>query len=788
MNSIRFDGCNNCRNDCQKECSYCQRGICLDCIYGWHLTDQFICESQCGDNLIALISNEECEDSNYDQFDGCYQCKIECCHYCNICIYGYCYNCEYTFTLIDQYCIPICGDGLITIGYEQCDDMNEIPYDGCYNCNYQCRQYCKLCIKGICYDQCEYGYYELDYQCYPICGDGIIVDQEDCDDQNDNQLDGCHNCQFLCPDHCEICSEGKCKLCEQGYELNVIKNQCLTFCGNGLVSQEEECDDMNNEDGDGCSQKCKIEINYVCKNYQYSFTQCTYEKYPKFEASFIKQDYEIQYVSLHFDQQVKILDDILFSEYIQFNLIGVDYEFYNITLTIVQEAQQYCTYVEYIVEIVINTTLSSLPVLEVILNEQLYNENDAPLINQKDSVRLNLPKYLDDQKQKSAQVLKQMGTYIMNSMGGAGILVLLLGNSFILRGVIEVLQQQSYLRFINVVFPLNLFIYFESTNIISVQPILDIFNFNQFSSELIEMPFVESYEKLKFYDINADIVKNIQAQIFLSITLLSVYLGTNFLIQIFRIMDHNHYLQFGEIIASILLKIFRSCNQIKRELEKDGLKQFLMANCWDLLFMSFLQIRSSSFTNIRSILSTILGYLIIYICALIISCYFLRGNYKLTSFSQYWIKKFDLFLILKKLLFIAILVLFQHSQEIQSMLLSLVCQLYLLYVYLFRPFENKLEYFNLIITEISVFVFCFTVILYWNQTKSNFDYENQVILGWFHIATLLSVLIINLAIQLYVVLSKLKKVIIKKLQQSINHNQNQQMDPYPLRNVMEYKL
>ncbi|CAD8189274.1 unnamed protein product [Paramecium pentaurelia] len=222
MNSIRFDGCNNCRNDCQKECSYCQRGICLDCIYGWYLTDQFICESQCGDNLIALISNEECEDSNYDQFDGCYQCKIECCHYCNICIYGYCYNCEYTFTLIDQYCIPICGDGLITIGYEQCDDMNQIPYDGCYNCNYQCRQYCKLCIKGICYDQCEYGYYEFDYQCYPICGDGIIVHQEDCDDLNDNQLDGCHNCQFLCPNHCEICQEAKCKLCEQGYsQLNV---------------------------------------------------------------------------------------------------------------------------------------------------------------------------------------------------------------------------------------------------------------------------------------------------------------------------------------------------------------------------------------------------------------------------------------------------------------------------------------------------------------------------------------------------------------------------------------
>ncbi|CAK58875.1 unnamed protein product (macronuclear) [Paramecium tetraurelia] len=788
MNSIRFDGCNNCRNDCQRECSYCQKGICLDCIYGWHLTDHFICEAECGDNLIALISYEECEDSNYDQFDGCYQCKTECCHYCNACVYGYCYNCEYTFTLIDQYCIPVCGDGLITVEYEQCDDMNEIPYDGCYFCNYQCRERCKLCIKGICYDKCEYGYEEVDDECIAICGDGIVVEQEDCDDQNDIQSDGCFKCKFHCPDHCEICQQGKCKLCEQGYELNRILNQCLAYCGNGMVSKEEECDDMNIEDGDGCSQQCKVEVNYVCKNYQYSFTQCTYEKYPSFEAAFIKQDYEIQYVSLHFDQQVKIQDDIIFSEYIQLSLKEIDPELYNITLIIVQEAYQYCTYVEYIVEIVINSTLSSPPVLEVVLNEQLYNENDAPLINQDGSVRLNIPKYLDDQKKQSAQVLKKMGTYIMNSMGGAGFLVLLLGNSFILRGVIEVLQQQSYLRFINVIFPLNLFIYFESTNIITVQPMLDFFNFNYFSSELVELPFVESYEKLKFYDINADLVNNIQAQIFLSLALYSVYIGCHFLIEIFRVMEVHHFLQFGESVASLLLKFFKSLTTLKRELQKDGLKQFLLANCWDLLFMSFLQIRSSSFKDLRSIFSVILGYSIIYTCALIISCYFLREDLRMPLFSQYWIKKFNLFLIFKKLLFIAILVLFQQSQEIQSMLLTLVCQIYLIYIFLFRPFQSKTEYINLIITEMSVFVFCFTVILYWNQMESRFDYDNQVILGWFHIATLLSVLIINLAIQLYVVLGKLTSVVMKKLQQSINHHQIQQMDPYPLRNVMEYKL
>ncbi|CAD8095617.1 unnamed protein product [Paramecium sonneborni] len=302
-NQIRFDGCHKCRNDCQRECSYCQKGICLDCIYGWHLNDYFQCESECGDSQVALISYEECEDSNNLQLDGCYECKFECCRYCTTCIYGICYDCQATFTLIDQLCLPVCGDGLITIGYEECDDMNDIPYDGCYYCNYQCRQFCKICIKGICYDQCEYGYYTVDNVCNPICGDGITVEEEDCDDLNDDKSDGCFNCFFYCPDHCKICVEGKCKVCEQGYELNSNQNQCVAFCGDGLVSTEEECDDMNKQDGDGCSQQCTIELNYICKNYLYSYTQCTYEKYPKFQALLKNQDYQNQFVSLYFDQE-----------------------------------------------------------------------------------------------------------------------------------------------------------------------------------------------------------------------------------------------------------------------------------------------------------------------------------------------------------------------------------------------------------------------------------------------------------------------------------------------------
>lgn len=31
-------------------------------------------------------------------------------------------------------CQPECGDGILSRGFEDCDDGNSLPYDGCYKC------------------------------------------------------------------------------------------------------------------------------------------------------------------------------------------------------------------------------------------------------------------------------------------------------------------------------------------------------------------------------------------------------------------------------------------------------------------------------------------------------------------------------------------------------------------------------------------------------------------------------------------------------------------------------
>ncbi len=83
------------------------------------------------------------------------------------------------------------------------------------------------------YDFIEKGYLSGTFYCVAFnaytCGDGIKVDEEDCDDGNTNNNDACVMC------------------------MNAT-------CGDGyLWTGTEECDDGNNLDGDGCDANCVVE-------------------------------------------------------------------------------------------------------------------------------------------------------------------------------------------------------------------------------------------------------------------------------------------------------------------------------------------------------------------------------------------------------------------------------------------------------------------------------------------------------------------------------------------------
>jgi fibro-slime domain-containing protein len=76
------------------------------------------------------------------------------------------------------------------------------------------------------------------------CGDKKTEGAEQCDDGNNDLGDGCD----------PFChSEPKC-----------VNGTCEKVCGDGVVQPGEDCDDGNLRGGDGCSRACAVESGYEC--------------------------------------------------------------------------------------------------------------------------------------------------------------------------------------------------------------------------------------------------------------------------------------------------------------------------------------------------------------------------------------------------------------------------------------------------------------------------------------------------------------------------------------------
>ena len=95
--------------------------------------------------------------------------------------------------------------------------------------------------------------------CSTLCGDGIIIGNEKCDDGNTNDHDGCSSACTIEP--CNLnCS------CD-GWVHPWVNGSCSTLCGDSLLRGQEKCDDGNTNDHDGCSSTCTIEpcdLNCSC--------------------------------------------------------------------------------------------------------------------------------------------------------------------------------------------------------------------------------------------------------------------------------------------------------------------------------------------------------------------------------------------------------------------------------------------------------------------------------------------------------------------------------------------
>src|SRR5512133_920460 len=182
----------------------------------------------CGDKIIS--GTENCDDGNTSSDDGCSDdCHVEI-------------DSGWTCPVAGARCIAAkCGDGLV-VGAETCDDGNQDSGDGC-------SATCSVESAGI---------GERDAWVCPapgeacqhtVCGDGKVEGTEPCDDGNNDSGDGCT------------------PACRKEPSCPPAGGACKSVCGDGMIlsdDDDQECDDGNSADGDGCSSSCTKEQGYEC--------------------------------------------------------------------------------------------------------------------------------------------------------------------------------------------------------------------------------------------------------------------------------------------------------------------------------------------------------------------------------------------------------------------------------------------------------------------------------------------------------------------------------------------
>jgi fibro-slime domain-containing protein len=227
----------------------------------------------CGDGIMNR-AEEQCDDGANVSGDGCTEtCLLEAGWVCPT--PGQ--PCQYTV---------FCGDGKIGVG-ETCDDGNLAAGDGC---------------SATCQLEAGYACPVPKAACRPICGDGVVLGREECDDGVDPTTqapvgqDGCNEtchleagwvclpgeacrptvCGDYYPEGSEQCDDGNLlpydgcsKACTLEPKCGTDQSPvgaCSSSCGDGimLASDAETCDDGNQVPGDGCSDTCTKEEGYEC--------------------------------------------------------------------------------------------------------------------------------------------------------------------------------------------------------------------------------------------------------------------------------------------------------------------------------------------------------------------------------------------------------------------------------------------------------------------------------------------------------------------------------------------
>ncbi|CAD8156917.1 unnamed protein product [Paramecium octaurelia] len=769
--------CYGCNYNCISGCLICNQGICQICQDGYFL-DQFLCKPTCGDQLI--VESELCDDGNLIPYDGCDGCNFSCEISCSLCEFGKCiYNnddpisstfdctpncklceqqnicsdCEEYFQLINNHCVPVCGDGIIIEGLEECDDGNNLPDDGCYLCQFQCSNGCVDCQQSQC-KKCDDVYYTLDIQTAKCL--------EKIQDQTDTNVDP------------SILEQQQYTVLRCGENQLLVDNICVNQCGNGiLINQYEECDDGNRIGGDGCSSFCNIENSYKCVNQEGSLSQCTFIRSPEFVINILSDKMNsTQILELTFTQDVRLQTEIKFDELVFFTIATQTQ--YLLTISHIQNISTHLSSPKYQISIEFLEPIKD-PILQVDIERSIIqNQFEQDLQDYQKTILLGTPFVLPESSKQQLTSIVEINDVMMYTMVSVSSLALLTGNAVMFFNLLDLLQSLSYIKFMQYQFPPHLKEFLDTYTKVSLQPIMNYFQVDQLLANLNggTLPYQVSNKSPQkptanalnqFYLINA---KSCYFSVLASILTYLIYcVIVSDSVQKILFKFYNEKNPNSKILKCIDFfqeKIQKKCLKLKFEYFSLGIFKLYQAILHQLIFSTLLQFPNYQFNSAFEIFNSINAMMgLLFVCFVAFNLFTITSAeikdlrkwkyFYFESKTSFWQVQCKSFQIYRVLFYIMIIVQLMNYPEAQSILLSMLSFFYLIYLIKYKPLQSQYELRKLICRELLVMLITGTFLIY----SFDFSQDSYMLFGWVHIGMFCSILASNLFIDIYVQIHKI---------------------------------
>ncbi|KAM3143243.1 hypothetical protein pb186bvf_004575 [Paramecium bursaria] len=694
-----------------------------------------------------------CRINSYLTSDDSCECNVE-----YVKVQSQCIDCQTEQGMITYECqYKNSNDGVWTYG-EQCDNGRNNQREACYNNIIQKNYGCTNIIKqqSICYkcpDHC--------IKCNLINGT-IICSQ--CEENYFNEQISCVQCneetclQCNSPRNCIECknnlipTNGQCLQCkDQGHYP--IQDKCQSICGDGIKTDEEECDDGNLLIFDGCDNYCKEEQDYTCSQALNQLSNCQISLSPSLTIRLSKTDNNqlnqyVQQIILQTDQKVyhksiQLIYQIENCDNSQMDYLNKNQQDYNYLLFDIQlKFKQSCE----------NITIT------FIVEGQVYNQYNQNLTKNSISITLDQIIVLNDDQIEFTKSTEFVGSSILTSFAFLSVSSLMLGGVSQLIQFLNLISQILYLQYVDIELPPNLYQFLDIFNSLNMNQLFSIFSISNLLITFEKNNYFNSQpkqRKFQQYDLNSYFFANMNGFIFSILSGLFSQLMTQIFItgiQKFQKIINKQNSQLQYILGKIKIFLHKSSVILK----KIGLFQITLANCYDVQFAILLQISNQKFQNLYSIANTILAY------NFLIMYYFIIG-YTQNIDDEFkgkkiWQQSFSKFKLLEAFIFQVSIVLLQFYPQCQVMLISLTSLTITIYVQQFDPYSNKLNTYKIIFQEFILFLVTLTFNIY-IYFPTNID---NIKVGWFHIALLLIMLILSLLVDLYSTFLQLKKILLRR--------------------------